>query len=104
MGKVKPGETLLVSSAAGAVGHIACQMGVILGARVIAIAGSAEKCTVLKRDLGVEKALNYKSSTFKEELTAVGLIDVFFDNVGGEILDFVFTRINQFGRIVSCGL
>ena len=78
-------------------------MGRILGAKVIAIAGSQEKCEVLERGFGVEKALNYESLSFQEELAAIGGIDVFFDNVGGEILDFVFTRMNRFGRIVSCG-
>ena len=103
IGKIKPRETLLVSSAAGAVGHHVCQMGKIFGARVIAISGSQEKCEILEREFGVDKAVNYRSPTFCEELERLGRFDVFFDNVGGEILDFVMTRMNQFGRIVCCG-
>ena len=78
-------------------------MGKILGARVLGIAGSQGKCDFLEKELGVDKAVNYKSPTFKEDLTALGEIDVFFDNVGGEILDFVLTRMREFGRIVVCG-
>ncbi|TCD64821.1 hypothetical protein EIP91_003602 [Steccherinum ochraceum] len=103
IGKIKRGETLVVSSAAGAVGHLVCQMGKLLGARVIAIAGSPLKCEVLEREFGVDKALNYKAPTFYDDLKAIGGIDVYFDNVGGEMLDFVMTQMKQFGRIVACG-
>ncbi|KAG6330925.1 hypothetical protein ID866_8165 [Astraeus odoratus] len=104
VGKIKPGETLLVSGAAGAVGSLVCQLGKRIGARVIAIAGSSEKCAWLETELGVDKALNYKTPTFKEDLkAAVGYLDVFFDNVGGEILDLALTRLNKNARIVLCG-
>ncbi|THH30016.1 hypothetical protein EUX98_g4168 [Antrodiella citrinella] len=101
--KLKLGETLLVSSAAGAVGHVACQIGKILGAKVIGIAGSSGKCAFLEQEYGLDKALNYKSSSFQDDLKAVGGIDVYFDNVGGEILDLVMTQMNQLGRIALCG-
>lgn len=78
---MKAGETLVVSGAAGAVGSIACQLGKIKGARVIALAGSDEKVAWLENELGVDKALNYKSPTFVEDFkTHVGYLDVYFDN------------------------
>lgn len=104
VGKLKPGETLLVSGAAGAVGSLVCQLGKRSGARVIAIAGSPEKCAWLETELGVDKAINYKTPTFKEDLkTAIGRLDVYFDNVGGEILDLALTRLNKNARVVLCG-
>jgi len=104
IGKLKAGETLVVSGAAGATGSLVCQIGKILGARVIAIAGGVEKCQWLESELGVEKALNYKDPKFKEDFKKVvqGL-DVYFDNVGGEILDLALTRLNLFARVVMCG-
>ena len=104
IGKVKAGETLVVSGAAGAVGSVVCQMGKLAGAKVIAIAGSEDKCKWLKEDIGVDAVLNYKSPTFKEEFKeVVGYFDVYFDNVGGEILNFALTRMKQFARIALCG-
>ncbi|KAH9928282.1 alcohol dehydrogenase [Fomitopsis serialis] len=101
---VKPGETLVVSGAAGATGSIVCQIGKQKGAKVYAIAGSQEKCEWLEKELGVDKALNYKSPTFHDEFKKhVGFFDVFFDNVGGEILDFSLTRMKKNARIVLCG-
>ena len=64
-------------------GSLVCQLGRQAGARVVAIAGSQDKCEWLEKDLGVEKALNYKSSTFKKDLRSLGYIDAYFDNVGG---------------------
>ncbi|KAL4063552.1 hypothetical protein V8B97DRAFT_2085029 [Scleroderma yunnanense] len=104
IGKLKQGETLLVSGAAGAVGSLVCQLGKRTGARVIAIAGSPEKCAWLENELGVDKAINYKMPTFKEDLKkGVGYLDVYFDNVGGEILDLALARLNKHARIVLCG-
>ncbi|KAA1467503.1 alcohol dehydrogenase [Dentipellis sp. KUC8613] len=104
VGKIKAGQTLVVSGAAGAVGSIVCQIGKKHGAKVYAIAGSDDKCQWLEKDLGVEKALNYKSPTFhKDFIDTIGYLDVFFDNVGGEILNFALTRLNQNARIVLCG-
>lgn len=102
--KVKPGEIMVVSGAAGAVGSIACQIGKRQGAKVIAIAGTDEKCQWLEKELGVDKALNYNSPTFQKEFVdAVDYLDVFFDNVGGDILNFALTRLKQHARIVLCG-
>ncbi|KAF8841215.1 NAD(P)-binding protein [Paxillus ammoniavirescens] len=104
VGQLRPGETLLVSGAAGAVGSLVCQLGKRAGAKVIALAGSDEKCAWLEDELEVDKALNYKSETFQEDLkNAVGYLDVFFDNVGGEILDLALKRLNKNARIVLCG-
>ncbi len=102
--KIKAGETLVVSAAAGSVGSVACQIGKIYGAKVIGIAGSDDKCRWLKEELKIDAALNYKSPTFQDEFRdAVGYLDVFFDNVGGEILDFALTRLNKGARIALCG-
>ncbi|TBU33325.1 alcohol dehydrogenase [Dichomitus squalens] len=104
VGKIKAGETLVVSGAAGATGSIVCQIGKKKGAKVVAIAGSEEKCQWLEKDLGVDKALNYKSPSFYDDFKKeVGYLDVFFDNVGGDILNFALTRLNQKARIVLCG-
>lgn len=105
VGKIKAGETLLVSGAAGAVGSLVCQLGKLAGARVVALAGSADKCAWLKNEIGVDAALNYKSPTFfKEFKDAVGYLDVFFDNVGGDILNLALTRLKKGARIVLCGM
>jgi NADPH-dependent curcumin reductase CurA len=104
IGHLKSGETLLVSGAAGAVGSLVCQIGRKRGARVFAIAGTPEKCSWLESELGVVKALNYKSPEFRKELKAIGNVDVYFDNVGGEILDMVLGRLNRKGRVVLCGV
>lgn len=102
--KIKAGETLVVSGAAGSVGSVACQIGKIYGAKVIGIAGSDDKCRWLKEELKIDAALNYKSATFHDEFKdAVGYLDVFFDNVGGDILDFALTRLNKGARIALCG-
>ena len=93
-----------MSGAAGATGSVVCQIGKKKGAKVIAIAGSDEKCQWLEKDLGVDKALNYKSPSFYDDFKKeVGYLDVFFDNVGGDILNFALTRLNQRARIVLCG-
>ncbi|CCM01550.1 uncharacterized protein FIBRA_03608 [Fibroporia radiculosa] len=102
-GQLRSGETLLVSGAAGAVGAIVCQLAKARGAKVYAIAGSAEKCAYLENEVGVHKALNYKTPNFKEEFAAIDPFDVFFDNVGGEILNLALTKLNVHARVVICG-
>ena len=105
VGKIKAGETLVVSGAAGATGSVVCQLGKRAGAKVIAIAGSKDKCDWLEKDLGVDKAINYKSPTFRKDfISAVGYLDVYFDNVGGEILNLSLTRLKQGARVVLCGM
>jgi NADPH-dependent curcumin reductase CurA len=104
VGKIKAGETLVVSGAAGHVGSLVCQIGKIYGARVIGIAGTDDKCRWLRDELKIDAALNYKSPSFREEFRkTVGLLDVFFDNVGGEILDLALSRLKQGARIALCG-
>lgn len=103
IGELKSGETLVVSGAAGSVGSVACQLGKAAGAKVYAIAGSDDKCRWLEKELGVDKAFNYKSRNFYTDMKKIGYLDVYFDNVGGEILDFLLTRLNKNARIVLCG-
>ena len=104
VGQLKAGETLVVSGAAGQVGSLACQIGKLYGAKVIGIAGTEEKCKWLTEELKIDAALNYRSPSFREEFKkAVGYLDVFFDNVGGEILDFALTRLKSGARIALCG-
>ncbi len=94
----------MVSGAAGATGSLVCQLGKIVGAKVIAIAGSPEKCEWLENELGVDKAINYKSPQFADEFKkAVGYLDVYFDNVGGEILDLALGRLKKNARVAVCG-
>ncbi|KAJ7773258.1 alcohol dehydrogenase [Mycena metata] len=100
---LKPGEKLVVSGAAGSVGSIACQLGKQAGATVYAIAGSQDKCDWLETELGADKAFNYKSPTFVEDFKKVGYVDVYFDNVGGDILDLVLSQLNKGARIALCG-
>jgi len=101
--KIKKGETLVVSGAAGAVGSLVCQLGKEAGATVIAIAGSADKCAWLKDSIGADHTLNYKDPNFRADWKKLGYFDVFFDNVGGEILDFALTRLNKGARVALCG-
>lgn len=101
----KIGETMVVSGAAGAVGSIAVQIGKIMGCRVVAIAGSDEKCAWLKNELGADAAVNYKTGSLKDSLRAAcpDGVDTFFDNVGGAILEAVLDLINMKARIAMCG-
>ena len=104
IGELKAGENLVVSGAAGAVGAVTCQLGRHMGAKVYAIAGTEAKCDWLEKECGVEKAFNYNGPTFREDFKKqVGYVDVYFDNVGGDILDFMLTRLNKNARIVMCG-
>jgi NADPH-dependent curcumin reductase CurA len=106
VGKPKAGDTLVVSAAAGAVGSIVGQIGKIKDCRVVGIAGSNEKCRWVTETLGFDAAINYKTEDVRGQLKThcPQGIDVFFDNVGGAILDSVLTRINVKARIVICGL
>lgn len=106
IGKLKEGETLLVSGAAGAVGSIVGQIGKIRGCRVVGIAGTDEKVNSLKSKFGFDDAINYKTtSNMTEAINKACLngVDVYFDNVGGEILDATLENINKFGRVINCG-
>lgn len=105
VGKIKEGDVVLVSGAAGAVGSIVGQIAKIKGCTVVGIAGGAHKCEYLINELGFDGAIDYKNESVREclkELCPKG-IDVYFDNVGGEILDIALTRLRMHARIVICG-
>jgi NADPH-dependent curcumin reductase CurA len=106
IGKPKEGETLVVSAAAGAVGSLVGQIGKILGMRVVGIAGGASKCAWLTNELGFDAAIDYKSANLNQELARLcpNGVDVYFDNVGGRMLEAVLNHINLHARIVACGM
>lgn len=105
VGKVKEGDTVLVSGAAGAVGSIVGQVAKIKGCKVIGIAGGADKCKYVVEELGFDACIDYKNENvatrFKEECPKG--IDIYFDNVGGDILDIALTRLRMNARVVICG-
>lgn len=103
-GAARPGERVLVSAAAGATGILAVQIARLLGCEAWGIAGGAEKCTYLTGTLGIAGAVDYKAGDVATQLDAAGGFDVYFDNVGGPLLDAVLTRMNHYGRIAVCGL
>jgi len=105
LGKPKAGETVVVSGAAGATGSIAGQIAKLQGARVVGIAGGSAKCAWLTKEAHFDAAIDYKHEDVAarlRELCPKG-IDVYFDNVGGEILDAVLGQIAQRARVVLCG-
>ena len=104
-GEPKAGETVVVSGAAGAVGGLVGQIAKIKGCRVVGIAGGSEKCKFLVDELGFDAAIDYKNESVKKALkeTCPKGVDVYFDNVGGDILNDVLTQINLHARIVICG-
>jgi hypothetical protein len=103
-GAAKPGNRVLVSAAAGATGILAVQIAGLLGCEAWGIAGGAAKCGYLKDELGITGAIDYKAADVGAQLDAAGGFDVYFDNVGGGLLDQVLTRMNHYGRIAVCGL
>jgi NADPH-dependent curcumin reductase CurA len=105
VGKPKAGDTVVVSGAAGAVGMVVGQIAKLHGCRVIGIAGGPEKCEWLTRELGFDAAIDYKKDDVKKALRthAPKGVDVYFDNVGGEILEIVLGQIARGARIVICG-
>ena len=103
-GAAKPGENVLVSAAAGATGILAVQIAKLLGCEAWGIAGGAAKCAYLTDELGIAGAIDYKAGDVGAQLDAAGGFDVYFDNVGGALLDQVLTRMNHYGRIAVCGL
>jgi hypothetical protein len=104
LGDPKPGETVLVSGAAGATGSVVVQIAKLKGCHVIGIAGGKEKCDWLKK-VGVNDVIDYKNSNVHEELPKIAKngIDIYFDNVGGEILETVLYLININARVLLCG-
>ncbi|MES2160742.1 MAG: NADP-dependent oxidoreductase [Pseudomonadota bacterium] len=104
-GQPKAGETVVVSGAAGAVGQTVGQVAKQLGCRVVGIAGGKDKCDFVVNQLGFDACIDYKGGSVKDGLKehCPNGVDVYFDNVGGDILDTVLTRINMKARIVICG-
>jgi NADPH-dependent curcumin reductase CurA len=106
IGKPQPGETVVVSAAAGAVGSVAGQLAKADGARIVGIAGGPEKCRLLTEELGFDAAVDYRTDDWAAQLAAAtpNGIDVDFENVGGVIMDAVFARLNIRARVALCGL
>jgi NADPH-dependent curcumin reductase CurA len=105
VGRIAPGDTVVVSGAGGAVGSVAGQIAKIKGCRVIGIAGGAEKCATVTQEFGFDAAIDYRTEDVRKALRehAPGGVNVYFDNVGGEILDAVLTRLARGARVVICG-
>lgn len=105
VGQLKKGQTVLISAASGATGSVAVQLAkhVFGASKVYGIVGSDEKAKWVEL-IGADKAVNYKSPNWKEELAKeFETVDVYYDNVGGEILSWALTRVKQWGRIIACG-
>ncbi|HZW12366.1 MAG TPA: NADP-dependent oxidoreductase [Noviherbaspirillum sp.] len=105
VGQPKPGETVVVSGAAGAVGQTVGQVAKHKGCRVVGIAGGKDKCDFVVNELGFDACIDYKNESVRDGLKkhCPQGVDVYFDNVGGDILDDVLTRINLKARIIICG-
>jgi hypothetical protein len=106
VGQPKNGETVLISGAAGSVGSLVGQIGKIKGLRVVGIAGTNEKCNWLLKELAFDAVVNYKEADYKKQLKSAcpNGVDIYFENVGGEILETALSLMNTFGRVVVCGL
>lgn len=105
IGKPKAGETVVVSAAAGSVGSIVGQIAKVKGCRVVGVAGGKEKCDWLVRELGFDAVVDYKAAPVFKSLkeAAPQGIDIYFDNVGGDIFEACLFQMNNFGRIACCG-
>ena len=106
VGEPKEGQTVLVSAAAGSVGHLVGQMAKLAGCRVVGVAGGEAKCRLLTEELGFDAAVDYKSPNFRLEFKEAlpERIDIYFDNTGGEVLGGALRRMKVGGRIVCCGV
>ncbi len=106
IGKPKTGETFVVSAASGAVGSVAGQLAKVAGCRVVGIAGGERKCDYVLRELGFDACVDHKAGRLAEDLGAACPkgVDVYFENVGGAMLDTLLAIMNPFSRIVVCGL
>jgi len=106
IGKPKEGETMVVSGAAGAVGSTVGQLGKIMGCKVVGIAGSNEKIDMITKSFGFDAGINYKTTEDMKQAIAETCpdgVDIYFDNVGGEISDALLFNLNQFSRTINCG-
>jgi NADPH-dependent curcumin reductase CurA len=106
IGQPKRGETVVVSAASGAVGSVVGQLARIWGCRAVGIAGGGQKCDYVTRELGFDACVDYKAANLKEALRQAcpSGVDVYFDNVGGQIFDTLLTQMNLHARVVVCGL
>jgi NADPH-dependent curcumin reductase CurA len=106
IGQPKPGETVVVSAAAGAVGSVVGQLAKLRGCRAVGVAGSPDKCAYVVKELGFDACVSYRSSDLAAALkdACPAGIDVYFDNVGGDVLRAVLRHVNPFARIPLCGL
>jgi NADPH-dependent curcumin reductase CurA len=106
VGQPKPGETVVVSAASGAVGQVVGQIAKLEGCRAVGIAGGAEKCRLVREEFGFDAAVDHRAGDLAGQLRAAcpNGIDVDFENVGGEIFDTVLGQMNPFGRVAVCGL
>ena len=104
--KPRPGETVVVSAASGAVGSVAGQLAKIMGCRTVGVAGGRAKCDHVVKELGLDACADYKAGSFREDFEAAtpNGIDVVFENVGGPVFDSALAGMNPFGRIAVCGL
>ena len=106
LGEPRPGQTVVVSAAAGSVGHLVGQMAKIAGCRTVGVAGSDAKCQLLTDELGFDAAVNYRDGNFRDafrEACGEG-VDIYFDNTGGDVLGGALRRMKPHGRIVCCGV
>ena len=106
IGQPKAGETVVVSAASGAVGGVAGQLARRDGCRVVGIAGGADKCGYVTEELGFDACVNHRGDDFGVALEAACSkgIDVYFENVGGDVQRAVYSRLNDFGRMIMCGM
>ena len=106
VGNPKAGNTVLVSAAAGSVGHIVGQIAKIKGCKTVGISSTSEKCELLRNKVGYDAAVSYRSANFRSELKDACKegVDIYFDNTGGDILGMALRRMNQHSRIVCCGV
>jgi NADPH-dependent curcumin reductase len=106
IGQPKPGETVVVSAASGAVGSVVGQLAKARDCRVVGVAGGAEKCSFVVQELGFDACIDHRAGDWQKALAAATPkgIDVYFENVGGPLLDAVLLRCNPFARIPLCGM
>jgi NADPH-dependent curcumin reductase CurA len=106
IGQPKPGETVVISAASGAVGSVVGQIAKIKGTRVVGIAGNGDKCAYLVQELGFDAAVNRSKPSFSDDLKAACPqgVDIYFENAGGAVLKSVVPLLNKFGRVPVCGL
>lgn len=106
IGQPKPGDTLVVAAATGAVGSIVGQIGKLKGCRVVGIAGGSEKCAYAKEELGFDECIDHKDADFAKQLASAcpDGIDIYFENVGGKVFDAVLPLLNTGARVPVCGL